>query len=125
MGDTTATKLFQDATAEMNDSHVFLILGRGEGGKIKLMYSFLSILSFSFQNIPITFGFYSCLTAQKSRDRDGALLSTSYKAGSGLGTHRHWSHLMLRSALQILLILPMGELRGGGKGKMVWKTMLM
>lgn len=48
------------------------------------MHSFLLILCFS-QNLLKTFGFCGCLTAQKSRDGDGTLLSTYYVVGSGLG----------------------------------------
>lgn len=60
---------------------------------VKLMHGF------SFPNLPINFGFCSCLMTQKSRKGDGTLLSSDYVVGSGLDVHRQGSPLIPPTAL--------------------------
>lgn len=74
-----APKLHGEAIAEMNDSRLFLVLGLWE---LKLMHNFLSILYFSVFKIVLWF---LQQFAQKSRERDGTLLSTYHVVGAGVG----------------------------------------
>lgn len=101
-----ASKLHGEAIAETDDSRLFLVLGLWE---VKLMHNFLSILYFFVFKI---FLWFLQQFAQKVRERDGTLLSTYNVVGAGVGTHRHWSHLILPTALPVILIR-MRALSGG------------